>query len=961
MKRTQKGGDKPGRLTPEIINRFSDPDMEWHMNPLYGLIYCNTGLVSNYYNLSELKIQSKSINKEESKIIKETCYRIPGTQAIKPTKKIFEKMTPKEIGIFIAAKYLNKIGEKKIIKLNEKTKLYKSDYEIKPEQFEKIREIVIKINKFVPMFTDYKKNASTASTASTTEDAVDSVYSAEPDDLFIYRMLLYYLWWIANDEKGIDDYYEGVKEIFDIANITMTGEGKIDYTFEEAILPIIYSQNPIQIYNQQQTLHFCDSKETNTYPDCGETSVRNLINILCFENGVFNIKLLEEKGAIPELLEYYSVFNDFSSQSKTEKKNIFGLELNARDAWSKLLITYANKDVKFLQQCANGGGGGGGGAASTASYSFEIGPGNTTITDIDNSSISVCNLLAVIKNLLPAITTWEQLENKNIKIEKEDIKVDKECLGNIIFKHSKYGRYKLHLQSMHYYVEHIDKVKSQGTPSHGDQRKKNIINYLLKGAYYAPDEDDYLHFDYTDEELLKIFHSKNLPSSMSYGLFELTNTEKHNNDDMRQRLHINVNSEYFNKIVENYGKDPIINKYAFKSNNLNFLKMLPELTHLNFIIPFGVTEMYLTPIEESKITSLGNDFLANFGGETINLRPLTNIKNIGNMFLSNSKLIKVDLSPLENIEYLQIGFMSDCNKLIEVNATKLMPKLKTIGHNCFSYIRHPPPAKTTFNLSGFQHVETISDNAFTRCNIDCEEFDFSVFQNVRTIGERFMSNCFKKSFAGKKTIDLSPLQKLETIGDYFLSDCSGLESIILKDLSNLHSIGATFCYYSKIKRVDLIGLENLETIGNNFLNHIEILESVNFYGLPKLTTIGNEFLKESKKITTINFAGLASVRTIGKDFMKFCDGIKSYQGRVNTFDITPLTNLESVGENFLQWNLLKPENYPALICTAKQKEILEKTGYKFTEGKDTIVGGRGRKTIKRRRNKRQTRKRGRKN
>jgi hypothetical protein len=333
-------------------------------------------------------------------------------------------------------------------------------------------------------------------------------------------MLLYYLWWIANDEKGIDDYYEGVKEIFDIANITMTGEGKIDYTFEKAILPIIYSQNPIQIYNQEQTLHFCDSKETNTYPDCGETSVRNLINILCFENGGFSVKLLEEKGAIPELLEYYSVFNDFSSQSKTEKKNIFGLKLNARDAWSKLLITYANKDVKFLQQCIGNSSSSGGGAASTASYSFEIGSGNTTITDIDNSSISVCNLLAVIKNLLPAITTWEQFENKNIKIEKEeDIQVNKECLGNIIFKHSKYGRYKLHLQSTHYYVEHIDKVKSQGTPSHGDQRKKNIINYLLKGAYYAPDEDDYLHFDYTDDELLKIFHSKNLPSSMSYGLF----------------------------------------------------------------------------------------------------------------------------------------------------------------------------------------------------------------------------------------------------------------------------------------------------------------------------------------------------------------------------------------------------------------------------------------------------------
>jgi hypothetical protein len=649
------------------------------------------------------------------------------------------------------------------------------------------------------------------------------------------------------------------------------------------------------------------------------------------------------------------VFNDFSTQSKTEKKNIFGLKLNARDAWSKLLIEHANKNVKFLQQCNSG---------THASYGFEIGPGNTT-TDIDGLPTSMCNLLAVIKNLLPAITSWKQFTNDIIKIKEEEVKIDKDCIGNIIFNHSKYGRYKLHFQPMHYYVEHIDKVKSQGKPSHGDKRKNIIINYLLKDSKYTPNEDEYLHVDYTDDELVKLFYSKNVSSSMSYCLFELTTTEKHNNDDMRQRIKIDVNSEYFNKIVANYDKNPIINKYAFTSNNLNFLKMLPELTHLNYSIPFGVTEMDLTPIgiEESKITSLGNYFLSSFAGETIDLKPLTNIKNIGTMFLSNSKLKKVELSPLQNIESLQTGFLCDCNKLTEVNATTIMPKLKTIGDKCFSYETNISPGTTRFNLSGFQYVETIGNASFKKCNINCKEFDFSVFKNVRTIGEYFMSNSFKKFPFGeeKLIIDLSPLQKLETIGDYFLAECRGLDSIILKDLRNLRSIGITFCYYGNIKRVDLIGLENLETIGNHFLNNIELLESVNFYGLPKLTTIGNEFLKASKKITTINFAGLASVRTIGKDFMMFCDGIKSYQGRVNTFDITSLTNLESVGENFLQWLTLKPENYPVLICTAKQKEILKKTGHKFPGENDTIVDGRGRKTNKRRHNKRQTKRRRRKN
>ena len=49
----QKGGDKPMNVIPELVNRFTDPRMEQYMNPIYGLVYCEIGYITNIFYFDE--------------------------------------------------------------------------------------------------------------------------------------------------------------------------------------------------------------------------------------------------------------------------------------------------------------------------------------------------------------------------------------------------------------------------------------------------------------------------------------------------------------------------------------------------------------------------------------------------------------------------------------------------------------------------------------------------------------------------------------------------------------------------------------------------------------------------------------------------------------------------------------------------------------------------------------------
>jgi hypothetical protein len=95
----QIGGDKALITDINSINLFTDPDMEEHLNPIYGLYMCASGFISNNFFLRQAKI----INTPESKLITNISRKIPGS--IQPTKKIMD-IEPIDFGRYIALKYI---------------------------------------------------------------------------------------------------------------------------------------------------------------------------------------------------------------------------------------------------------------------------------------------------------------------------------------------------------------------------------------------------------------------------------------------------------------------------------------------------------------------------------------------------------------------------------------------------------------------------------------------------------------------------------------------------------------------------------------------------------------------------------------------------------------------------------------------------------------------------------------
>ena len=96
------GDEMKQYLTDDKMEKYllTRKEMEKYLNPIYGMILCYNGFISNNYFLKD----SGLINTMLSNIIKKTCNNIMGN--IQPTIKI-EALEPIDFGRYIAIKYIN--------------------------------------------------------------------------------------------------------------------------------------------------------------------------------------------------------------------------------------------------------------------------------------------------------------------------------------------------------------------------------------------------------------------------------------------------------------------------------------------------------------------------------------------------------------------------------------------------------------------------------------------------------------------------------------------------------------------------------------------------------------------------------------------------------------------------------------------------------------------------------------
>lgn len=179
----QVGGDVALILHPDRINFFIDEQMAQYLNPIYGLIMYKSGFITNTLHLHN----SDFIRTPESVLIKKGCQI--SDNRVKPTNPILDGLKPHDFGRYIAIKYIN-MKNPIIIGRNKNNKIiFIKDIQNNTNVTNKLNEYIAKLNSFIP---------------------------TENNNQIYFHIILYYLWWTANNDEGIMQYYQGINEIFDI-------------------------------------------------------------------------------------------------------------------------------------------------------------------------------------------------------------------------------------------------------------------------------------------------------------------------------------------------------------------------------------------------------------------------------------------------------------------------------------------------------------------------------------------------------------------------------------------------------------------------------------------------------------------------------------------------------------------------------------------------------------------------
>ena len=466
----QFGGDTPNINVIKNISLFTpNSDLDLHFNPIYGFLYIQLGYIDNIYNFTP--------DNDEFKIIKKCFHKI--NNLVLPTNNL-RKIDIDDFAKLSVYLYLNHVFKDNVdnIKKNIHTVIdllkklstvaNKDDLIlIKNDIFKKICNLKIsgiqfdifsnmKYSDLINSLSNYKRELQKIITPPTFNSKIKEYL---PDSYFKeyklekFYIILVILWYKFNNKAGIVQYYQSLNKYLlndfkiiiphDYANTLFTyndfiNPGKDFYS----ILAHIYYKNinSMQLLNYEsvdyiKTICTSCTRDGCYFPDCGETTLRNFLNIIFYDvvNNCFNYKRLCELGANDKLKEFYTKFNSLTAQSSTDKIKIFNEELNARDAWSIIISNLPN--VKYLQTCILDEYG--------QIYNFEL---NTGL-----SENLIPNMLEVIKKLFK-INNFGEFE----EIEIINDSLDEYGLGIITFKKlSTNTEYNINIMDGHYALTEV--------------------------------------------------------------------------------------------------------------------------------------------------------------------------------------------------------------------------------------------------------------------------------------------------------------------------------------------------------------------------------------------------------------------------------------------------------------------------------------------------------------------------
>lgn len=205
---------------------------------------------------------------------------------------------------------------------------------------------------------------------------------------------------------------------------------------------------------------------------------------------------------------------------------------------------------------------------------------------------------------------------------------------------------------------------------------------------------------------------------------------------------------------------------------------------------------------------------------------------------------------------------------------------------------------TSIKCLNMPNVKTINAAGFANMN-DCTSLDLSGLTTLETIKDGFLymgtpvsTLIFPESLKYLKTIEYG---FLNNTGNTTAVAC---EEIILNDLQSLETIGAQFIYnVANLKKLTLTGIKNVKTVSNNFLFNNRLTEfngkpdCIDLSEMTNLETIGTNFLGEVT-ISNIILPETSNITEIPASFMARCSNITSIN--LSMFD-----KVTTINESFL--------------------------------------------------------------
>ena len=977
------GGDKPSYYNLKNINLFSsESEIENYLNPIYGFIYNEAGIIKNYYNFYD----DKNV---VSKLVHITFNKISNTY--RPTKQLQINVKPRDLGNFLAKKYLykkyeklNKInnvidlifdmlkGIKNINDFNTKKK-YTTEQKTKIcENFDNVKhkiknlmdnnyneikidgldlnlflintndELRIFLNNYLKRLETYKKQL--INDFDVKYKIIYSGNNAEKNinDLIIthggfyengqnieqYHVILSVLWWLADNKEGIKEYYLGLNDILDDElKVIIPVDFSTDmYTSDDLkelpdisdgdlynkLLALSYfmSRKGIKLFEQQYSKTICSGKN---YPDCGETTLRNFINILIYNEKAnnFDIEILKKLKSSDNLLEYYTIFNTIELQESLSTLKIFDQELNSRDAWS-LIVSNLN-DVNYNNSCMTKD-------DTTYKYEIKVGLSNTT-----EEETNITNILQVLRYFFRKIRYFDDFEKDeyelNITIE---VNLNKDGLGHINFKNSN-GEFLWEFSEFHYSITakisttelNIDKYRS-----HLSSREQfyidlfNMLPFQLYNKYYKDNinhidnTNNYIYFiNYNSDDIINVFNHV----SMSDRLYNIIYEYMYNNfdNDKKSRIHI-----LLNKIsnVQKYDLSQYRIKYdSSRSKNFNNIIVLPLSLNIQVdsfekflnlkILNIG---QYKSPLKNSlnNLTNLQSLHLPeNYNFPLDN--SLNNLNNLENLTFGTffNQPLNNSLDNLTNLQYLSFGdkFNQPLNNSLN-NLTNLKKLVFGIGYNQFltnEFDKMSSLQNLTYNhslnygsldnfldkLTNLQNLTFINlskplNNLLNNLtNLKSLNFMYNYnmplnnsLEKLTNLNDLIFGTTFNQPL-GNSLHNLTNLNNLMLGDDFNKSLDNSLDTLI--NLKNL-TFGNKFNRPLEKSLDNLINLENLKLGGgifysiNGSLNNLTNLEKLNLGGfrgslenfLDNLTRLKTLIFEYNATILTTSFNKLVNLEKI---------------------------------------------------------------------------------------------------